>query len=203
MYNINYIIFIGCQPQLHTAPSGIIRSPGYPNNYFDNANCVYNITVQDGKAIKIEFSIFEVESSSSCQYDKLQIFEGKSSVPKATLCGSGAKTYTSRGNKVFMRFTSDGSVTKRGFYGTYQTVDRCKLLNFKIILFLYIFCIAIFVTHDCRISAKLNVLSAKKLDDVIFTQFCTVRYVRTGWGGVACNIHMITHYHKKSFCSNP
>ena len=131
VYNINYIIFIGCQPQLHTAPSGIIRSPGYPNNYFDNANCVYNITVQDGKAIKIEFSTFDVESSSSCQYDKLQIFEGKSSAPKATLCGSGAKTYTSRGNKVFMRFTSDGSVTKRGFYGTYQTVDRCKLLNFQ------------------------------------------------------------------------
>ena len=137
--HIYYIIFIGCQPQLHTAPSGIIRSPGYPNNYFDNANCVYNITVQDGKAIKIEFSTFDLESSSSCQYDKLQIFEGKSSAPKATLCGSGAKTYTSRGNKVFMRFTSDGSVTRQGFYGTYQTVDRRKSLHFKIITVLNVF----------------------------------------------------------------
>ena len=117
-------MIIGCQPQLHTGPSGIIKSPGYPNNYFNNANCVYNITVQDGKVIKIDFSTFDVEGDSGCPFDKLIIYEGDSLVQVATLCGSGAKSFTSRRNKVFMRFTSDGSVTKRGFYGGYQTVDR-------------------------------------------------------------------------------
>ena len=122
--------FIVCQPEVHTSPSGIIKSPGYPNEYHNNANCVYNITVQEGKRIKIDFSTFEVEGSSThCPYDKLIIFEGDSVDPTAKLCGSGAKTFQSRRNKLFMRFTTDGSVTKRGFFGRYETIDRRKFIS--------------------------------------------------------------------------
>ena len=121
-------VFIVCQPEVHTSPSGIIKSPGYPNHYHNNANCVYNITVQDGKRIKIDFSTFDVEAHSTCGYDKLMIFEGDSMAAAATLCGSGSKTFTSRRNKIFMRFTSDGSVTGRGFSGNYDTVDRRKFI---------------------------------------------------------------------------
>ena len=101
----------------------MIKSPGYPANYQHNANCVYNITVEDGKAIKIDFTTFNVENGASCPYDYLAIYEGDSLVQMGKLCGDGAKSYTSRRNKIFMRFVSDGSVNGQGFYGTYQTVD--------------------------------------------------------------------------------
>ena len=84
--------------------------------------------MQDGKGIKIDFSTFDVEANSGCSFDKLMIFEGDSMVEAATLCGSGSKTFTSRRNKIFMRFTSDGSVTGRGFFGRYQTIDKRKLI---------------------------------------------------------------------------
>ena len=84
--------------------------------------------MQNGKRIKIDFSNFDVEAHSTCEYDKLIIFEGDSMVEPATLCGSGSKTFTSRRNKIFMRFTSDGSVTGRGFFGRYQTIDKGKVI---------------------------------------------------------------------------
>ena len=123
------IQFIACQPELYTSPSGDIKSPGYPNHYHNNANCVYNITVENGKRIRIHFSAFDVEDANGhCPYDQLMIFDGDSMDPTGTFCGSGAGTLTSRGNKLFMRFTTNGLVTKRGFFARYQTVDGRKLL---------------------------------------------------------------------------
>ena len=46
----------------------------------------------------------------------------------AVLCGRGSKAFTSRSNKLLMRFTSDGSVTGRGFFGRYRTIDKRKLI---------------------------------------------------------------------------
>ena len=73
--------------------------------------------------------MFDVEQADGCRYDKLTIYDGNSMVEKSRMCGSGSKAFTSRGNKVFMRFTSDGSVTKRGFYGTYTAVEKCEFLH--------------------------------------------------------------------------
>ena len=80
--------------------------------------------------------MFDVEQADNCQYDRLTIYDGNSTVEKSRMCGAGSKAFTSRGNKVFMRFTSDNSVTKKGFYGTYQTVDKCKFLHNIIVSFI-------------------------------------------------------------------
>ena len=122
--------FIECQRELYTSPSGIIKSPGYPNNYHNNADCVYEIIVQDGKRIKIDFTSFDVQGDffGFCLHDQLEIFDGDAVVPIGMTCGSGVRTFTSRGNRLFMRFMTDDSVTRPGFFGRYQTVDGRKLM---------------------------------------------------------------------------
>eukprot|EP00795_Rhopilema_esculentum_P003194 gene3194-1508_t len=116
-----------CQLKSYTAPSGIFSSPNFPGLYPNSANCEYQITVATGKAISISFTSFSVESHSSCDYDAVIIYEGSSSTgntPKAKLCGDGQKTFKSSGNSVFIVFSSDGSVTKKGFEATYATVNK-------------------------------------------------------------------------------
>ena len=45
----------------------ILTSPGYPNAYPNQMNCVYNVSIQHGKALKIKFQNFDLESASSCR----------------------------------------------------------------------------------------------------------------------------------------
>ena len=134
-------IFTACKPELHTSPSGDIKSPGYPNHYHNSANCVYNITVQDGKRIEIEFTTFDVEDDNGkCVYDQLMIFEGDSMVHPRIFCGRGPGKFISKGNKLFLRFVTDLSVTKQGFFGHYDTIEGGKsiALHHIFLLFCYV-----------------------------------------------------------------
>lgn len=55
------------------APNGVITSPRYPNHYLPNANCVYVVRVPSGKQIQLNVKTFELEHSSGCNYDSLEI----------------------------------------------------------------------------------------------------------------------------------
>ena len=55
-----------CGEQL-SGPSGSFHSPGYPNNYPDNAECLWGIYCNKGETVKITFDNFSVEKSPSCK----------------------------------------------------------------------------------------------------------------------------------------
>lgn len=55
-----------CGEQL-SGPSGSFHSPGYPNNYPDNAECFWGIDCDKGETVKITFNKFEVEDDANCQ----------------------------------------------------------------------------------------------------------------------------------------
>ena len=64
-----------------TAPNGILTSPSYPDNYPDNADCVYTISQPNGTVIILTFHSMEIESrglSAICQNDYLEIRDGSS-----------------------------------------------------------------------------------------------------------------------------
>jgi len=58
-----------------TESNGIIESPFYPNPYPNERECIYIIAQPFGKAIKLSFLDFEIESLSFplCHYDKLEV----------------------------------------------------------------------------------------------------------------------------------
>ena len=43
-------------------------------------------------------------------------------------CGRGPRKFTSKGNKLFLRFVTDFSVTKKGFIGHYDTIEGGKFI---------------------------------------------------------------------------
>ncbi|XP_078695273.1 scavenger receptor cysteine-rich domain-containing protein DMBT1-like [Branchiostoma floridae x Branchiostoma belcheri] len=99
--------------------SGVIDSPHYPNNYFNNANCRWTIIGSPGSTLEVVVERFQLESG----YDYLNIYDGRftSSPRLARLDGTGSwRYYYSSSNEVLIHFTSDGSVVDNGFRIRYQ-----------------------------------------------------------------------------------
>nr|XP_054752684.1 extracellular serine proteinase-like [Lytechinus pictus] len=104
------------------ATSGVFASPNYPSSYDNNADCDFDFTAAEGEVISLTFNNFELESSSTCSYDSVFIYDGAdSSAPLiGEYCGSNSPgTVTSSGSSLYMKFTSDSSVTYSGFSGAF------------------------------------------------------------------------------------
>jgi cubilin len=66
----------GCGGTL-TSPSGSISSPNYPDSYNENAECFYKIVTSHGSKIQIRFTDLDLERTSSCTDDYVEIFDGR------------------------------------------------------------------------------------------------------------------------------
>ncbi|XP_075421849.1 embryonic protein UVS.2-like isoform X2 [Ascaphus truei] len=112
----------GCGGNL-TAPSGVITSPNYPDNYPSKSYCHWNITTSS--RITITFTDFDVESISGCLWDYVRVisepFRNDSSlIPN--YCGTLLPpSFTSYGRSMQVVFVSDRSVERRGFRLVYNT----------------------------------------------------------------------------------
>ncbi|XP_072565430.1 CUB and sushi domain-containing protein 1a isoform X1 [Paramormyrops kingsleyae] len=103
-----------------TAPSGIILSPNYPDEYGNNMNCVWLIIAEPGSRIHLIFSDFDVEP----QFDYLTVKDD--GVPEPTTFGTFSgkdvpSQIASNGHIMRLEFQSDHSNTGRGFNITYTT----------------------------------------------------------------------------------
>ena len=85
--------------------------------------CSYQITGEEGKSIKIEFLHFNLEFEPNCNYDSVKIFEGNSAngILMKTLCGERSRRYTSIGNKLFVLFKSDFTISNQGLYARFTS----------------------------------------------------------------------------------
>ncbi|XP_078491059.1 cubilin-like [Ciona intestinalis] len=100
-----------------TATNQPITSPGYPNNYPNNVNCTWTINSLDGMNIHVILHTFDTERNS----DYLTIFNYTTQMAK--LSGSHSQSeYYSTGNTLTLRFNSNGSGARSGFYATYTHV---------------------------------------------------------------------------------
>ena len=101
-------------------PGTVIMSPNYPNSYDDGLNCQMTIRFSDSPTVLIEFDpTYEIESGSGCSYDYLEVRDGPSAdSPRIgeKLCGRNVPSpIQSTGNSMYLKFRTDGSVTKTGF----------------------------------------------------------------------------------------
>ncbi|XP_078685510.1 CUB and sushi domain-containing protein 1-like [Branchiostoma floridae x Branchiostoma belcheri] len=113
----------GCGGSL-TAPSGgPVTSPNYPDNYGNNENCEWTITLPEGSIIRLTFDSFHTELHS----DLLQIYDGPVRPIELTGYRSQIIPIISTSNTMFLRFTSDGSVSRQGFQFSYisSTAGQC------------------------------------------------------------------------------
>ncbi|XP_032366699.1 cubilin [Etheostoma spectabile] len=105
-------------------PPGYITSPNYPQNYPQNIDCIWVITVPNGEAVQINFEDdFYIEPTVSCSFDYLELRDGSTSNSGfiARLCGNTRpSTQHSTGSSMLLRFRTDASITHKGFKATYS-----------------------------------------------------------------------------------
>merc|ERR1711976_929218 len=110
------------RPLVLTADSGTFTSPNYPSNYPNRANCEWRINPSGNAPIILEFTDFGTESG----YDVVDVHDGPSA--SSTRLGRFSGTtlpspITSSGGSLFLKFTSDSSVTAKGFSVRYSRPD--------------------------------------------------------------------------------
>merc|ERR1712241_164028 len=100
----------------------VIQSPNYPAAYPHDLDETWNLTVATGQKIELTFETFDVESHSNCDYDYVQISDGKE---EQKFCGSDKPSpIKSSGNTMNITFHSDYSVSRDGFKATWKVVEN-------------------------------------------------------------------------------
>ncbi|RXM30192.1 CUB and sushi domain-containing protein 3 [Acipenser ruthenus] len=109
-----------------TKRRGTILSPGYPEPYDNNLNCIWKITVPEGAGIQIQIISFATEHN----WDSLDFYDGADN--NAPRLGSYSGTtipqlLNSTSNNLYLNFQSDISVSAAGFHLEYTAIglDSC------------------------------------------------------------------------------
>ncbi|KAG7527098.1 cubilin [Solea senegalensis] len=115
----------GCGGDL-SGPSGSFNSPGYPNKYPENRECLWYISTSPGSSITLTIHEFDVEFHQDCSYDVLEVYGGPDlSAPRlAQLCTttSSPMRVSSTGHMITVLFKSDAYVSGRGFNASWTEV---------------------------------------------------------------------------------
>ncbi|KAM9188454.1 scavenger receptor cysteine-rich domain-containing protein DMBT1-like [Mergus octosetaceus] len=103
--------------------SGMLQSPYYPGNYPNNADCVWEIQVENNFRVMLTFRDIALQNSR-CQYDYIEVYDGPphSSPLLGRICAGSFITYTSSSNLMSIHFHSDSRYTFRGFQAHYSSI---------------------------------------------------------------------------------
>ncbi|XP_016283058.2 deleted in malignant brain tumors 1 protein isoform X1 [Monodelphis domestica] len=101
--------------------SGSFSSPNYPGYYPNNAKCVWDIEVSNNNVVTIVFE--DVQLEGGCNYDYIQVYDGpyQTSPLITRVCDRGRGSFTSTSNYMSIRFITDGSVTRKGFWARFYS----------------------------------------------------------------------------------
>ncbi|XP_039973361.1 CUB and sushi domain-containing protein 3-like isoform X5 [Xiphias gladius] len=106
-----------------TSSEGTVLSPNYPHNYTRGQSCVYDIFVPGDFVLFGQFVVFQTLTS-----DVVEIYDGSSTDSSllSSIYGShsGETLPLSSGNKITLKFTTNGTETAKGFHFVYQAVPR-------------------------------------------------------------------------------
>jgi len=94
----------------------VVVSRNYPAQYPDNLEQVETITTEAGKVLVLDFTTFDIEPHTNCNYDSLTIVDHDGTTLMEKTCGNTLPPrITSRTNQVHLTFKTDHSVTKNGW----------------------------------------------------------------------------------------
>ncbi|KAG9476560.1 hypothetical protein GDO78_003221 [Eleutherodactylus coqui] len=126
-FNANYSI--ATCGGTHFGQSGIIQSPGYPTqNYPDSSRCEWLFTGPTGHYLTIRFEFLDLQNSSDCLRDFVEIREYNASGKLLGMFCNNTAADELRTSDSFasVRFVSDESVNARGFRLHYEaSAEAC------------------------------------------------------------------------------
>lgn len=123
-FNVTYEPAVdGCGGIFHDSIKSI-ESPGYPKNYPNNAECLWEIHVADGYTIQLKSDDrFHLEDSDNCVNDFLEVWDWIDDkwVSLGRKCGRQIPSFNSTTNKLKILFRSDNFTNFQGFKVTWTT----------------------------------------------------------------------------------
>ncbi|CAB04034.1 CUB domain-containing protein [Caenorhabditis elegans] len=108
-----------CNAGLLMSP-GVITSPNYPENYFNNENCTYQLSTLGAYKIALRFASFSTEAN-----DVVTVYDGLTTdSPCLRRCSGTQRPFalTSSGNTMLVTFTSDSKGISSGFYARFSSI---------------------------------------------------------------------------------
>uniref|UniRef100_UPI00358E5EEF deleted in malignant brain tumors 1 protein-like n=1 Tax=Myxine glutinosa TaxID=7769 RepID=UPI00358E5EEF len=92
-------------------------SPGFPFNYQNNMDCVWDVRAPDGHVVVLTVVNLDLEDPYNCPYDWLGVAYTNTTQREITMCQPDniGRIITSSSNFMRIFFHTDGSVTRRGF----------------------------------------------------------------------------------------
>ena len=103
-----------------------LTSPKYPEMYDNLLNLEMVMEVQPGSSMEIIFLYFEVEKGEvACEYDSISIIDGNGTELLAKTCGNSLpEAITSFTNRAVLKFITDLSERRKGFFLQYKAVEQ-------------------------------------------------------------------------------
>ena len=116
-------VYVDCSgSRTLTALSGAFGDgSGLDGNYTNNQTCSWSVDAPSGATIQLTAVYWELEQG----YDTIAVHDGASAAASVltTWTGSGANdTWVTTGNQAFVEFSSDFSITDRGFWVEYTVI---------------------------------------------------------------------------------
>eukprot|EP00117_Sycon_ciliatum_P035970 scpid25982/ scgid27153/ Fibrillin-2 len=96
----------------------VVSHEGFPGAYEDNVHCQFSLNAPVNRRVFIVFEHFNLEAVEGCQYDVLQIYDGRSTQDRriSNLCGRELpQPVMSSGGRVTLVFKTDSSISHSGF----------------------------------------------------------------------------------------
>ncbi|XP_068168161.1 ovochymase-2 [Antennarius striatus] len=119
----------GCGSVVLIEGQTAIHSPNYPQSYSNDCVLRWVVYAPRGHVVKLDFADFDLEESDGCLYDSLTVtgdVEGTEEI--AVLCGGSVTPHVlSYHNLMVLRFTSDNSITHRGFSAALTFISHADL----------------------------------------------------------------------------
>uniref|UniRef100_A0AC35UCW8 CUB domain-containing protein n=1 Tax=Rhabditophanes sp. KR3021 TaxID=114890 RepID=A0AC35UCW8_9BILA len=121
-----------CPASSYTNPTGTLTSTNYPQNYLNNLDCYYQITLPVGQKIILTINDLLTEKG----YDFLRVYDGTSTnnamigIYQGQLGNLDANTLVSTSNSLLLWFHTDVSNVFRGWSANYATyISSVKYIN--------------------------------------------------------------------------
>uniref|UniRef100_A0A673Y486 Ovochymase 2 n=1 Tax=Salmo trutta TaxID=8032 RepID=A0A673Y486_SALTR len=117
---------LGCGTVALVQDHRTVHSLNYPQSYSNDSVCHWVIYAPKGHVVKLDFDDFDLEQSDDCEYDSLTVLGDVDTKEEiAVLCGRNVPPpVLSYDNVMVLQFTSDSTVTYRGFHATVSFISK-------------------------------------------------------------------------------
>lgn len=107
---------VGCGGEYIDRPSGTISSPGFPNPYPRDLECLWHIKAPDGNRVDLVIETLDLEYSKTCTFDYVQVLGGPDEISPeiVRLCNQASdKHISSVGSHMTIKLASDISMSRK------------------------------------------------------------------------------------------